>query len=124
MIMLLTYRSELREQLKEALEAGGREVAIPPHRRDMVPVLKESRPELIVLDLYLSDPCGADDLKILRESGYQGKIIVLSGPSMMSVLKGAYGDGIHSVVQIPAQIHGRFHLGELLSTIKTCMDPR
>ncbi len=51
-------------------------------------MLKDSNPELIVLDLYVSDPSGAEDWKTLRDHGYQGGIIILAGPSMMSVLKG------------------------------------
>ena len=121
MIMLLTHRQNLREQLSESLQASGYGVTIPPHRDDMVPVLKESKPQLIVLDLYVSDPCGAEDLKILRDQGYRGAIIVLSGPSMMSVLKEVYPTGIERVVQVPTKINGRYQLGELQSIISSCM---
>lgn len=124
MIMLLTQQAELREQLSEALLASGHEVAIPVHRNDMLTVLQESHPHLIVLDLYLSDPSGVEDLKILRDTGYQGKIIVLSGPSMMSVLKDTYASGLDAIVQVPARIQGRFDLGDLQSTITTCMSER
>ena len=121
MIMLLTHQQELREQLNKSLQASGYSVAVPPHREDMVTVLKTSKPQLIVLDLYLSDPSGSEDLKILRDQGYQGSIIVLSGPSMMPVLKEIYPDGIESVVQVPTMINGRYLLGELQSVISRCM---
>lgn len=121
MIMLLTHRQNLREQLNESLQASGYSVTVPPHRDDMVTVLKESEPQLIILDLYLSDPSGSEDLKILRDQGYQGSIIVLSGPSMMPVLKEVYPVGIESVVQVPTKIKGRYHLGDLQTTISRCM---
>lgn len=121
MIMLLTHRQNLREQLRESLQASGYGVTIPPHRDDMVPVLKESKPQLVVLDLYVSDPCGAEDLKILRDQGYHRAIIVLSGPSMMPILKEVYPTGIERVVQVPTKINGRYQLGELQSIISSCM---
>jgi CheY-like chemotaxis protein len=115
--MLLTQDSELREQLIEALQRTGNTVAIPKHRGDMLTVLKDAQPNLIILDLYLSHPSGAEDLKILRGHGYAGKMIVLSAPSMASVLNEAYGSGVDRVVTLPAKIHGRYELGELQSTI-------
>lgn len=87
----------------------------------MLAVLEDAQPDLIILDLYISQPSGAEDLKILREHGYQGKIIVLSAPSMTSVLKEAYASGIDLVVTVPSIIHGRYELGELQSTIKSCL---
>lgn len=121
MIMLLTHRQNLREQLNKILQASGYSVIVPPHRDDMVTVLKESKPQLIILDLYLSDPSGTEDLKILRDQGYKGSIIVLSSPSMMPVLKEAYPSGIESVVQVPTKINGQYQLGELQSIISRCM---
>jgi DNA-binding response OmpR family regulator len=121
MIMLLTHHNELREQIREALQHNGYTVITPPHRGDMLTVLKDAQPDLIILDLYLSHPSGAEDLKNLREHGYQGKIIVLSAPSMTSVLKEAYASGIDRVVTVPAKIQGRFDLGELQSSIKSCL---
>lgn len=121
MIMLLTHNNELREQISEALQHDGDTVIIPAHRGDMLAVLKDAQPDLIILDLYLSHPSGAEDLKILREHGYQGKIFVLSAPSMTSVLKEAYASGIDRVVKVPTRIHGRYELGELQSTIKSCL---
>ena len=52
MIMVVTHQEELRNQLTHALLARGHEVAIPPHREDMLTVLKDSKPELLNLDLY------------------------------------------------------------------------
>ena len=121
MIMLLTHHSELRAQLSEALQQNGHNVAIPAHREDMLTVLRDSQPDLIILDLYLSHPSGTDDLKILRDHGYSGRTIVLSPPSMKSVLNEAYASGVDRVVKVPAKIKGRYHLEELQSAIKSCI---
>lgn len=119
MIMLLTHQQELRIQLSRSLQADVYSVVIPHHREDMVAVLNTSKPNLIVLDLYMNHPSGIEDLKILRDEGYQSGIIVLSGPSMMPILKGIYRSGVESVVQGPAKINGQYHLGTLQSAISS-----
>jgi DNA-binding response OmpR family regulator len=121
MIMLITHQSELREQISKSLGETGQTVAIPPHREDMLTTLKNTNPDLIVLDLYVSDPSGAQDWKMLRDHGFQGGIIILAGPSMISVLKGMHHGGTVCIMQVPANINGQFQLGELLSTIHSLM---
>ena len=124
MIMLVTHQLELRKQLSRTLEASGHPVTIPPHRGDMVNTFKKFKPNLIVLDLYVDSPSGVQDLKALRAEGYNGNIIVLSGPSMMPVLKEAYPCGIESIVQVPAKINGQYQLGDLQSSIAMCLKSR
>ena len=121
MIMLLTHRSDLRKQLNEVLQASGYSVAIPSHREERLSMLIECRPVLIILDLYVSDPSGTEGLKELRDHGYRGAIILLSGSSMMPVLKEAYASAIARVITIPAQVKGRYLLGELQAAIGSCM---
>ncbi len=123
MIMLLTQHSELREQLNEALKQSGYKVAIPAHREDMLTVLRDSQPDLTILDLYLSHPSGTDDLKMLRDNGYRGKTIILSGRSQTSVISETYAQGVDRVVQVPAKINGRYDLGELRAAVKWCIHP-
>jgi DNA-binding response OmpR family regulator len=121
MIMLVTYRSELRDQLNTLLQAKGHETCIPPHRQDVVAVMEDCHPDLIVLDLYLADPSGLAVLKILRDDRYQGPIVMLSGPSMTSVLHDALPMGVDKVVHVPEQITGRFDFGELELAIETSL---
>lgn len=121
MIMVLTHRSDLRNPLNEVLQANGYSVAIPSHREERLPMLIEYRPVLIVLDLYVSDPSGTEQLKELREHGYRETVILLSGLSMMSVLKEAYASRITKVISIPAYVKGRYLLGELQAAVRSCM---
>jgi ActR/RegA family two-component response regulator len=90
MIMLLTHQEELRRQLTQALHVRGHKVAIPQHRDDMLTVLKDSKPELVILDLYLSDRSGAENLRLIHDHRYAGAVLVLSGPSMMPIVNVVY----------------------------------
>ena len=124
MILLITQHRELREQLSEALEYSGHQVAIPAHREHMLSMIDDAQPSLIILDLHVSHPSGTEDLGMIRARGYVGKLIVLSTQSMMSVLSETYASGVDRVVQAPAMINGRYELGELLSTVRSCVqDP-
>ncbi len=124
MIMLVTHQEELRNQLIHALLARGHEVAIPRHREDMLMVLKDSKPELVILDLYLSDRSGAENLRLMHDHGYAGAMLVLSGPSMMPIVNVVYASGLRvtRVVQAPANINGKYDFGDLESNIKTLLD--
>ena len=122
MIMLITYRAEFREQLNTALQAKGHETCVAPHRQDIVSEMKDRCPDVIVLDLYLSAPSGVAVLKTLREHGYRGRIVVLSGKSMTSVIHDAYPIGIDKVVHVPEEIAGHFEMGELELAIETCLE--
>lgn len=124
MIMVLTQHSELRAQVSETLQQSGHKVAIPAHRENALAMIGDSQPSLIILDLHLSDPSGEDDLKMIRARGYGGRIVVLSSPSMESVLNETYASGGDRVVKIPVPINGRYDLGELRSTVKSCLMDR
>lgn len=118
--MLITYRSELRDQLNTMLQAKGHETCIPPHRQDVIAVMEDCHPDLIVLDLYLADPSGLDVLRILRDDRYQGPIVLLAGPSMTSIVHDALPMGV-KVVHAPEHIAGRFDFGELALAIDTSL---
>jgi len=124
MIMLLTHQEELRRQLTHALHLRGHDVAIPRHREDMLTVLKDSKPELVILDLYLSDRSGAENLRLMHDHGYAGAMLVLSGPSMMPIVNVVYASGLRvtRVVQAPANLNGKYDFGDLESNIKTLLD--
>src|SRR5687768_15863696 len=121
MIMLLTHRSEIRERLNESIQGKGHQTCVPAHRDDVMAALNDRQPDVIVLDLYLTQPSGAEVLRRLRHDGYQGRVIVLSGESMMSVLHDVQSLGLDKVVHIPARIGERFDFGELMVAIETAL---
>jgi len=118
MIMILTHRSEMRERLTENLQAKGYETCVPAHREDVRAAMKDHQPDVIVLDLYLAEPSGAEVLKRLRQDGYHGRVIVLSGESMVPVLHDVQSLGLDKVMHLPARIGESFDFGELLVALE------
>lgn len=121
MVMLLTHRADLREQIAKSLQTKGHKVCIPPHRTNLTTETNESRPDLIVLDMYLDDPASNSVLRNLRRDGYKGMVIALSGPSQSAGLEGAHGLGLHRILKLPARVGGAYDLGELETAIDTAL---
>ncbi|GAC1397823.1 MAG: hypothetical protein NVSMB52_11410 [Chloroflexota bacterium] len=118
MILLVTHRQELREQLNTTLQARGHQTCVSMHRQDVVGMMKSYRPRLIVLDLYVAEPSGVAVLETFRSHGYVGRVVMLSGPSMMSVLDEVCPSGVDAVVRIPEKIAGHYDCGELIVAIE------
>jgi DNA-binding NarL/FixJ family response regulator len=96
----------------------GYEVAVPEHRQDVLPRVKEIQPLVIVLDFYVADPDGLQVLKQLRERGYTGKVIAIAGESMRSVIPEASHFGIDQIVGGPDGKVGSLLLDQLEATIR------
>lgn len=120
-IMVLTHRADLRAQITNALETRGHQICIPHHRTDVTAKTKESHPDLVVLDMYLDDPSGARVLSDLRDNGYEGAVIAMSGPSKL--MRDEHSRGLHRIVQLPVQIGTRFDLGELETAVDGVSQP-
>ncbi|MEX5219902.1 MAG: response regulator [Nitrospiraceae bacterium] len=123
MIMLLTHRADLREQIAKLLEAKGHPVCVPPHRTEVTTEMKESQPKLVVLDMYLDNPAGRLVLQHLRQDGFGGAVIALSGPSQAATIRDSHSLGLHRVLQHPVQIAGSYDLRELETAIDAALHP-
>lgn len=121
MIMLLTHRADLRDQIAKSLEAKGHAICVPPHRTDVTTEMKESHPDLVVLDMYLDNPAGRLVLQSLRQEGYTGTVIALAGPSQSVTIRDLQPLGFHRVVKLPAHIAGSYDLGELETAIDAAL---
>jgi CheY-like chemotaxis protein len=99
MIMLLTHQTDLREQIAKLLKGKGHAVCVPPHRTDVNTEMKQSQPDLVVLDMYVDNPAGRLVFQNLREQGYMGIVIVLSGPSQAGSIRDSTLIGITSDTQ-------------------------
>ncbi|MDZ4733245.1 MAG: DUF2934 domain-containing protein [Nitrospirota bacterium] len=112
-VMIITHDTERRTRLTEFLSDRGYEVSVPPHRQDMWGMVKQTPPHVIVLDLYVADPSGADILCELRADGYNGKVVALAGLSSRTTLSKCWQAGIDHVVGGLQATGGAFDPGQV-----------
>jgi DNA-binding response OmpR family regulator len=122
MIMVITYRTQLRDRVVERLRRCEYDVAVPPHRQDVVDAVKQTNPELIVLDMYVADPSGLEILRRIRGAGYRGKVVALGGASLSTVLSTAQALGVDQVVSGAELYDSTFDLAPLEAAIRTALE--
>jgi DNA-binding response OmpR family regulator len=123
MIMVITYRPELRDRVVERLRRCGYEVAVPPHRQDVLDAVSQIKPDLIILDMYVADPSGLEMLRRIRGAEYRGKVVALGGASLSTVLSTAQALGVDQVVSGLELNNSTFDLGPLEATVRAALPP-
>lgn len=118
MIMIVTFHEEIRETISSFLRGKGYEVCIPPHRQDVIPLVKEKNPLVVVLDMYVAEPSGLDVLKELRAQNYPGKVVALAGTSVRSLMSQASSLGVDQVIGGFQGSGGALNLDQVESAIK------
>lgn len=97
-VMVVTHDAERRTRLTKFLAGRGYEICVPPHRQDVLPIVKKDNPHVIILDLYVADPGAPELAKKARAEGYTGKLVVLAGSSTRDALGASWGAGVDQVV--------------------------
>ena len=123
MIMIVTFHEEFRGKISAFLSEKGYEVCVPPHRQDVIPLVKEKSPLVVVLDMYVAEPNGLDVLKELRAQHYQGKIVALAGTSVRSLMPQASQLGVDQVIGGFQGSGGALNLDQVESAIKMALHP-
>ena len=120
-IMVITFQKDFRHQLIPFLEKQGFEVCVPPHREDVLPMAKAKQPLVVVLDMYVSSPNGIEVLQQLRAQGYQGRVVLLGGSSVSSLISQAFRFGVDQVVGGPRWVGDPINLGQMETAIRTSL---
>ena len=121
MIMVVTFQEEFRHSICSFLEVKGYKVCVPPHRQDMFKLVKEKNPWVILLDMYVSEPSGLKVLRELRAQNYKGKVILLAGKSVSSLISQTWHFGVEQVIG-GFQGNGESHnLDQVESAIKMAL---
>ena len=123
MILIVTFHEEFREQIAAFLSGKGYEVCVPPHRKDVVPLVKEKSPLVVVLDMYVAEPSGLEVLRELRAQNYGGKIVALAGTSVSSMMSQAFRLGVDQVIGGFQGSGGALNLDQVESAIKMALHP-
>jgi len=121
MIMVVTFQEEFRKKICSFLEGKGYRLCMPPHRQDMLPLVKEKNPLVIVLDIYVSAPSGLKVLRELRAQNYKGKVIVLAGTSVSSLISEVWRFGVEQVIGGFQGNVESFNLEQVESAIKRAL---
>ena len=66
--------------------------------------VNQTHPDVILLDLYLKEPGGLEILRRLRAQGYGGKVIVLAGPSIQTMVSEAFHLGALQIIGRPLDV--------------------
>jgi len=121
MIMVVTFQEEFRKKICSFLEGKGYMVCIPPHRADMLPFVVEKKPLVIVLDMYVTEPSGLKVLRELRAQNYRGKVVLLAGQSISSLISETWHFGVEQVIGGLQGVSESFNLEQVESAIKTAL---
>lgn len=78
-ILLVDDDPQVVKYLRRALEEGGYSVAATTSGVKALAIVKESPPDLLILDLNMPEPDGFDLLKIQRSQAPNLRILVISG---------------------------------------------
>ena len=82
---------------------------------DAVKIIKEENPDVVLFDIKMPKMQGLEAIKTIREFGYKGKIIILSGFSEFSYAQEAIKYNISAYLTKPVDEE---YLVEILNTIK------
>jgi len=118
MIMVVTFQQEFRDKISSFLAEKGYEVCVPPHRQDVVPLVKEKTPLVIVLDMYVAEPSGLEVLRELRAQNYRGKVVALAGTSVSTLMSQAFRLGVDQVIGGFQCTGGTLNVDQVESAIK------
>jgi DNA-binding NarL/FixJ family response regulator len=87
----------------------------------MLPLVKEKNPLVIVLDMYVSEPSGLQVLRELRAHNYRGKVVLLAGTSVSSLISETWHFGVEQVIGGLQGVSESFNLEQVESAIKTAL---
>ncbi|GJL59801.1 MAG: hypothetical protein NPIRA03_26580 [Nitrospirales bacterium] len=121
MIMIVTFHEEFRGKISAFLSEKGYKVCVPPHRQDVIPLVKENPPLVVVLDMYVAEPNGLNVLKELRAQNYRGRIVALAGTSVRSLMSQASQLGVDQVIGGFQGSGGTLNLDQVESAIKMAL---
>ena len=121
-IMVCTFRNDFRRQIVSHLSERGYKVYTPYHRQDVLSMATQEKPLVILLDMYVTHPSGMEVLRDLRAHGFNGKVILLGGNSISSLLSKAYHLGVDQMVQCPPfGVSDTIQLGQIEAAIHSSL---
>ncbi len=117
-VMVITHDDERRAKMCEYLQLLGYGTCVPAHRGEVVAEIRDKKPDVVILDLYLAAPNALHNLTRIRSEGFTGKVVVLAGSSSGAALAEVGRLGVDYIVGDVRAVDGPFDAGQLGSAIK------
>ena len=114
-ILVVDDEDNLRTMLVAALKFEGYDVAAAPNGRDGLRSVRESKPDLIVLDVMMPELDGFGMLKRLRETGDRTPVVFLTAKDTSADAVEGLGLGADDYLSKP------FSLEELVARVEAVM---
>ena len=105
MLLVATQEEPFRKDLKKVVTQEGGRCVVAENGEDALSQVDQFCPDIILLDLYLTKPCGLEVLRRLRADGYRGKVVVLAGHSVQTMTSEAFRFGASQILGRPLDIH-------------------
>jgi DNA-binding response OmpR family regulator len=112
-IMIIEDDNSMRSLLRTLLEIERFEVTAPDQHSEnsLLNQINENRPDIVLMDVYLSQLNGLDLLKKIRQNadGYQPKVIMSSGENLSENCRDAGADNFLLKPYMPADLISLLH---------------
>src|SRR4051812_40376437 len=93
-ILIVDDNPAIRFMLRDCIESNGHQVVAEAESSDAaVKAYSQHKPDVVTLDLSLSDGDGLTVLKSLRQIDEKAKVLVISGNTQKKVLESIYAAG-------------------------------
>ena len=117
-ILIVDDEPPIRKLLRVGLSTQGYAISEAPAAKPAMIMVKEEKPDLILLDLGLPDMAGHDLLAVWRQEGMQTPVIILSSRTDEAGIVKALELGADDYVSKP------FGMNELAARIRTALRHR
>jgi CheY-like chemotaxis protein len=110
----------VRDLLMQFLSLRGYRVTGAKDGAEVLQLVEQSAPDLILLDLLMPETAGIDVLQHLREHEYHGGIIVMTGSHNQEILEDAWALGPQEVLSKPIDLERLLTAIQLVLVCREC----
>jgi DNA-binding response OmpR family regulator len=101
-VLVIADHAEIREILRETLEAAGYEVAVAGNGREGLETQRRQPADLVITDIFMPEKEGLETIQELRHQSPRPKIIAMSGGGpRLDYLHSAQAFGADRVIDKP-----------------------
>jgi DNA-binding response OmpR family regulator len=100
-ILVVDDEDDIRSLIREVLEERGFDIIEAVNGKEAMALIRDFRPELIILDLVMPEMEGIEVIRAVRRSGAKTRIVAISGAASGAYLRPAGYLGADMMVKKP-----------------------